>query len=426
MDSNQTLHLKGWDYSLSIFYKINPPSKFYRFDTNQNRKMLTQVLPFINSQKITIETFLERLFWDLAEFIESTDFIEEFCATLKKEINNRPTEKSLKYATKKDTPPSKSVYIHDTNQNRNHNFQYSATYFDNGKFEFDTSSMNLWEYLRIYKREVYGLLKCRNYFFHKFKINFYFSNDNYLEFLKSKLAGYGNEFIRLRFCYDKLTIILKRDINNNIRCFGNVLDVLSRFLMFGYNELYTLLESFDIKTINFLESLRLESYVSYHLAKDIGCNIELEQPELSKRLKLNQMNDMESLANIGLKYHSHYIDFSRYDEYGYQIPEYEIEYRNRDGMSRAELERDLLVLEPDIKPKEQTTIDRFLNDNKKAYILIKGYLPIAEFSIEPNRSISTLTPESLKRESNFNGLLISDKSFLNRKTIPIKFKSTIS
>jgi len=41
LDSNRTIHLKGLDYSLSIFYRIKPPSKFYRFDTNPNRKCFT-------------------------------------------------------------------------------------------------------------------------------------------------------------------------------------------------------------------------------------------------------------------------------------------------------------------------------------------------------------------------------------------------
>ncbi|MBA7562403.1 hypothetical protein ES708_04055 [subsurface metagenome] len=78
LDSNQTIHLKGLDYSISFFYNIKPPSKFYRFDTTPNRETLTQILPFINTQKITIETFIERLFWDSAEYIYDTDFIE-FC-----------------------------------------------------------------------------------------------------------------------------------------------------------------------------------------------------------------------------------------------------------------------------------------------------------------------------------------------------------
>ena len=401
MDSNQTLHLKGLDYSLSIFYRIKPPSKFYRFDTNPNRKVLTQILPFINSQRITIETFLERLFWDSAEFIESTDFLEDFCFGMKKQLKMcyKKKDEALKFvgshlgqSPKKCTPPSKTVFILGENETRSYDYQFYATYFDKGEFKFDTSSINLRECLRIYKREVYGLLKCRNWYFHNFVIEFNFLDLFYLEKLKSEVKVLGNEFIRLRFCNRKLMVTLKRGINDNIRCSGNVLQVLNDFLLFGMIELYKLLSEFDICTTDFKESLRLETYTQYHLAKDIGCNIEKEQPELLKRLKLNQMNDMESLANIGLENHWHYVDYSHEDDYGDIIPEYELQYRCQDGMSRAELERDLLTLEPDFRPREQTTLDKFLNDNKKAYMLIKGFVPISEFTIEANRSISNRLP----------------------------------
>lgn len=307
---------------------------------------------------------LERLFWDIAEFIESTDFIEDFCATIQERISDRPKKNSSSQSPKKSHTPPKNTLEYSDKKNQSYNYQFASTYFDKGKFRFDTLSMNLRECLRKYKREVYDLLKCRNYYLHKFKINFYLLNDNYLEFLKSKLDGYGNEFIRLRFCYDKLTITLKRDINNNIRCFGNVLDVLKRFLLFGFKELYALLESFDISRESFERNIRAKTYTHYHLAKDINQNILKIQEGLSNRLKLNQMNNnKESLANIGLKYHVHYIDFSRYDEYGYKFPEYEIECKYPNGVSYAELKRDLSVLEPDIRPKEQTTIDKYLKND---------------------------------------------------------------
>ncbi|MBA7562404.1 hypothetical protein ES708_04056 [subsurface metagenome] len=278
------------------------------------------------------------------------------------------------------------------NETRSYNFQFSATYFDKGDFKFDTSSIDFREFLRGYKREVYDLLKVGNYYFHNFSLNIYFLDDGYLYYLKSKLNGFGNEFIRLRFNGNRLVTIFKRGINDYISCSGNVLQVLNDFLLFGMTKLYKLLSEFDIDTTDFKESLRLETYTQYHLAKDIGCNIEKEQPELLKRLKLNQMNDMESLANIGLENHWHYVDYSHEDDYGDIIPEYELQYRCQDGMSRAELERDLLTLEPDFRPREQTTLDKFLNDNKKAYMLIKGFVPISEFTIEANRSISNRLP----------------------------------
>lgn len=414
MDSNRTIHLKGLDYSLSLFHDTIEPNKFYRFDTNPNRKALTQILPFINTQKIVIETFLERLFWDLAEFIDDTNFIEDFCATIEKQIDIYPKKTKITQSPKKLAPPQKDVFILGKNETRSYNYQFYATYFDKGNFFDPTSSINLREHLRGYKREVYGLLKCKNYYFHNFYWNIYFSDLNYLEFLKLKLNGYSTEFIRLLFCKDKLVVILKRDINDNIECFGTVLEVLDKFLLFGLSKFYSILYDFEIDTTNFRELIGLETYTQYHLAKCIGCNIESEQPELLKRLKMNQMNDMESLANIGLKYHSHYIDYSHFDKYGYKIAEYETQYDYQDGMSRAELERDLLILEPEFRPREQTTIDNFLVDNKKAYMLIKGYLPISEFSIEPNRGISRLLP--LERNS-FNGLHDLDK-----KAIPFYMK----
>lgn len=359
-NSNKTHQFKGLDYYLNIYHYL------YRNEV--------KLLIYCNSERITPETMLERMFWDLAGIIDNTDIIEDFISEIEKVI---PSKKEKYYRAKIDTHPPKTVFIIDKKPNKSYNFQFCATYFDKGKLKFDTLSINLREYLRNYRKEVYELLKVRNYYFHKFKVNFYFDL-GYLEFLRSKLNGYVNEFISLRFCRDKLVIIFNRDINDNISCSGNVLEVLERFLIFGYEQLYTLLESFDIKTIDFKNSLLLESYVSYHLAKDIGCNVEIEQPELLKRLRLNQMNNnKKSLSRIGLKYHVHYLDFS----HGYW--EYETEFKNYAGVNRVELESDLLVLEPETRPKEQTTIDKYLISNEKAFMLIRGYLPITEFHIKP-------------------------------------------
>lgn len=364
MDSKKNKHIIGLDYFLTVYYN-NEQNRFNRFATISDHKNQTKLLLHFNSERITKETMLERLFWDIAEFIESTDFIEDFCSDIKKQISDLPKKKNPRNSSKSSyTPPQNALKCPDK-KNQSYNYQFASTYFDKGNFEFDTSSINLRdlrECLISYKREVYVLLKCRNYYFHNFYVNYYFKN-GYLDILKKRIIELKLEFITLRFCRDKLTVKFKRSINEKINCYGFAINVLDDFIAIGIKELNNILAYYDISKEVFRENIRAENFTKYHLAKDIGCNIELERPELLKRLKLNQMNDnKESLANIGLEYHSHYIDYSRYDDYGYRIAEYEIECKYPNGVSYDELKRDLLVLEPDNRPKEQMTIDKYLKN----------------------------------------------------------------
>ncbi len=82
-------------------------------------------------------------------------------------------------------------------------------------------------------------------------------------------------------------------------------------------------------------------------------------------------------------------------------------------MSLDELKKDLLILEPDIRPKEQMTIDRYLYENNKFFMLFKGFVPIPEFSINPDRSIANSLQLENKSFKELHGLNVSEKMFLS-------------
>lgn len=376
LDSNKTKHQIGSDYFISVFhdYFYNKFNRFTKVPNNNIKKCLL----YFNSEKISKETLLERLFWDLAEFIEDTDIIEDICQKISCVI---PSKKNPSNSEKKSTHPPKNSVCIEENDITSINFQYEATYFDKGKITPDTLSSDLREDLRKYKRDIYSLMKVKGNYFHNLHYNFYFGNE-YLFKLKESIKELKFDFITLRFSNEKLIVKFTRSINNEINCNRYILDVLDDFISIGMKELYIVLSYYNIRQEDFATQLRAKRITQYHLAKDINCNIETEHPELLNRLRLNQDNDMESLGYIGLKNHYHYIDYSN------GFAEYEILLNEKDGKTLAEIKRDLKLLGQDISPPQQT-LDKYIDKNNKSYntkfyVLLKGYLPINEFSIEPN------------------------------------------
>ncbi len=368
MDSNKTKHLKGLDYFLSIFYYYNR-EKFNRYALKPNQKNLIKCLLYFNSEKISKETLMERLFWDLAGIIEDTDVIEDICCKIESVI---PSKKKPSNSEKNVTHPPKTDNFDKKTDIKTHNFQYSITFWDNGKSKFDTLSSDLREGLRNYRRDVHYLLKVRYYYFHNLQLDLEFIA-GYLEILKKSIKLTKFDFISLRFCNNKLTVTFNRDINKRISCKGFVLDILRDFIAIGIRELFVVLANHSIAKEEFIGNIRAESYTQLHLAKDINRNIKTKQPELYNRLRLNQDNDMESLSYIGLNHYYHYIDFSRKDDFGYKIPEYEIQFRKQSGISFSQLEQNLLLLEPNIIPKQQT-IYSYLDNNSKYYNTIPEFI----------------------------------------------------
>ena len=160
---------------------------------------------------------------------------------------------------------------------------------------------------------------------------------------------------------------LKRGINDYIDIKGSSIKVLNKFIRLGKREMYDVLNKGGISRKEFKARITAQKLTQYHLAKHFNPKRLKKYPELLKRLKLNQKNEMESLKKIGLKYHYHYIDFSK----GHC--EYEILYRYNEGMDLKDIKRDLKLLEPNITPKEQLEIDTYMDE----------VLPLP-FSIEPN------------------------------------------
>ena len=79
------------------------------------------------------------------------------------------------------------------------------------------------------------------------------------------------------------------------------------------------------------------------------------------------------------------------------------------GISLIELKRDLRLINPDIRPT-QLKLDKYIDKNSKSYNpkfyrLIKGFLPIDEFSIEPNKNIRNNFSLEYKRYNEINYLL---------------------
>jgi len=156
LDSNKTKHQIGSDYFISVFhdYFYNKFNRFTKVPNNNIKKCLL----YFNSEKISKETLLERLFWDLAEFIEDTDIIEDICQKISCVI---PSKKNPSNSEKKSTHPPKNSVCIEENDITSINFQYEATYFDKGKITPDTLSSDLREDLRKYKRDIYSLMKVK-------------------------------------------------------------------------------------------------------------------------------------------------------------------------------------------------------------------------------------------------------------------------
>lgn len=118
LNSNKSIDLKGLGYYIRFFYYIKPPNKFYRFDTNPNRKTLTQILLYC---KIPLEILENRIAKALNKLGINKDLIESFCLEIKEQLKNvcynldLPTKKRKISATKKLAHIEKKSIFHITN-----------------------------------------------------------------------------------------------------------------------------------------------------------------------------------------------------------------------------------------------------------------------------------------------------------------------
>ena len=386
-EKSKNIYFIGKGYKLFFPYNYTPC--YCQYNGGGILEYYTCIKLYLDG--IDIGEAIERIFYDLNSYFNNIELIFRFCSYIIQYLRKFYTlpSKIKSYGVKK-SKSSKKVFIHGENRTKTYIKKLVKILFDGGNIDFLTLSVK--ERIGVYRNEVYDGLLVNGYYFHNFYWNIYFDDNGYLGLLERDLREgidfdreYIGRYINLRFESNRLVVKFKRGINDKIRCYGFVEDVLDDFIAIGTIELYDILDFCGINREVFENNIRLENYTSFHLAKDIGCNVETEQPELLNRLKLNQMNELESLAYIGLQYHSHCIDYS------HGVAEYEIQANYPIGASLADIKRDLKKLEPDIKPKNQFSIEHFLDLNNehynpKNYILLKKFLPIPEFSIELNKN----------------------------------------
>ncbi len=365
---------------------------------------------------IDIREVINRIISDLYKVVNSIEVVVRLSQDILKyfkKFYTLPSEKSG-YSPKK-TKTQKYVFIPSTNEELSYKNRLVDLIFNERNVEFTTFSAE--ENLDRYKTEVYSKLKVSGINVHNMEFSYYFKDD-FLELLKyhfNKVIGHGDkfkfEFITLKFEINRLVVVLKRSINKHVNYNYYVYDGIKDYIRFGLDELDAILSYYGIAEDVFLKNTTARRLESFHLAQRIGCNIETEQPTILKRLRLNQRNEMESLAHIGLDNWSHCIDFSC----GFW--EYELHYDNKTDDTKEKIDQDLRLLERN-KPKANK-MDKYLNFNKdysesdkKFYMLLKKHLPIEEFSIEPNKSIKKNTPLEYKGYNEINEFdILEDELF---------------
>ena len=376
---------------------------------------------------INIREVINRIISDLNKVVNSIEVVVRLSQDIIKYFKTfytLPSEKS-RYTLKKTKTP-KYVFILGQNENQSYKNQLVDLIFNEGNIDFMTLSIK--ENLERYKREVYDKLRVSGINLHKMEFSYYFK-DGFLELLQYHLnnqIGDGNkykfDFITLKIETNRLVVILKRDINKHVNYSYYVYDGIKDYIKYGLNELYAILNYYGIKKAVLLGNITARRLEKFHLAQKIGCDVEKDYPELLERLRLNQRNELESLAHIGLDNWSHCIDFSC----GYW--EHELHYNNKTDDSKEKIDQDLRLLERD-KPKANM-IDKYLNFNrdytkedKKFYLLLKGFLPIEEFSIEPNKSIKENTPLEYKCYDEINEFDILENELFRDTTKSISRNS---
>ena len=324
----------------------------------------------------------------------------------------------------KKSKSSKTVFALSKIQTKSYKNQLVDLIFNEKPIDF------LWciaeEQREKYKFEVYWLLDCIGNDFHKIEKNYYFDDNGYLELLEYHLRNrvYFNDFdreyigkyINLRFEGDRLVVKFKRNINDMIWSYGFIDKVLDDFIAIGINELYEIFVYYGINREVFENNITAENYTLFHLAKEIRCNVETEQPELLDRL-IDKIGKEKERLSDNLK---HCIDYSN----GYA--EYEIIGSYPNGVSLDKIKEDLILLEKDVRPKYKP-FDKYLDINNesycsKTYKVSKGYLPTSEFSIEPNKYEKNAIPNVENIIYELHDFNISEKElFIHTKQIISKY-----
>ena len=119
LNSNKSIDLKGLGYYIRFFFYFKPPSKFYRFETNPDRKALTTILLYC---KIPFKTLKKRIAKDLNKLRINKDLIESFCLEIREQIKfecynlcDSPKKKKLVGVSKKLAHIEKKSIFHITN-----------------------------------------------------------------------------------------------------------------------------------------------------------------------------------------------------------------------------------------------------------------------------------------------------------------------
>lgn len=423
-EKNGNIYFIGKEYKLTFPFEHTP----CHYQYNESLRRLEHFTCIkLNLNGLNIKELIRSILDDFSHVanIGVVSQLPQDIVKYLKKFYDLSTLKNSEYPRKKSKSP-KRVFALTKIQSKRYKNQLVDLIFNEKPIDFLTLSAE--EQFEKYRFEVYFLMKCSgNNNFHDLYNNYYF-DDGYLDLLENHLRNkiefnreLKSDFINLRFEGNRLVVKLKRSIKREINCDGFAIDVFDDFMDFGITELFDIMDYYGISRNVFENNIIAENITQFHLGEKINCDIKTEQPELSNRLTMNQMNDMEDLP---INYFSHCIDYSPMDKYGRRIPEHEIHFDKPDGASRDEIKGWLRLLEPDIRPK-QRTLDIYSDNNSKYYNpkffkLIKKYLPTSAFTIEPNKCVKNVIPNVENTIYDLHDFNISEKELF------IHTKQTIS